>query len=315
MKKQQIGEKMTNNNIESIRVVRNERNELNFFRHELLNLRRNSQIDEQWIGDKIEEDPSLIVGLGEEVDVIKRERRQPYGRLDFLMQDEDEKIRYALELQLGSADPSHIVRVVNYWNHERKRHPDYEHFPVLVAEDIPEKYLEFISTIDVPMIVYKLLPIRTQDKVSLVFSKILDMRAPLDERENDSTEETNRSYWEKKGTNETIDILDNLYKVVQKIDPVFELKYNKFHIGLRKRNGSVHNFVAFKPKKKFLKLEVRKVEKDEKLNRLLDEKDLDWSYSDRYRCYNFKIKPKHMKNHHDTIKYFIEHCINLYLLY
>ena len=115
---------MTNNNVESLRVVRDEREELNFFRHDLLSLRRNSQIDEQWIGDKIEEDPSLI-GLGEEVEVIKRERRQPHGRLDFLMQDEDEKIRYALELQLGSADPSHIVRAVNYWNHERKTHPDY----------------------------------------------------------------------------------------------------------------------------------------------------------------------------------------------
>ena len=303
---------MTNNNVESLRVVRDEREELNFFRHDLLSLRRNSQIDEQWIGDKIEEDPSLI-GLGEEVEVIKRERRQPHGRLDFLMQDEDEKIRYALELQLGSADPSHIVRAVNYWNHERKRHPDYEHFPVLVAEDISEQYLEFISTINVPMIVYKLLPIRIEDKVSLVFSKILDMRDPLmNDRENDSTEETDRSYWERKGVPETIDILDNLYKVVKQIDPVFELKYNKFHIGLRKRNGSVYNFVAFKPKKKFLKLEVRKVERNQKLEQELDEKDLDWFYSDRYMHYAFKIKPKHMKNHYDTIVKFIKHSHNVW---
>ena len=55
---------------------------------------RDIGLDERWLQDRIEDDPSIL-GLGD-VSVITRERTQPSGgQLDFLMFDpEEEGVRY-----------------------------------------------------------------------------------------------------------------------------------------------------------------------------------------------------------------------------
>jgi len=50
-----------------------------------------------------------------------------------------------VEVQLGSTDESHIIRVIEYWDVERKRYPQYDHCAVLIAEEITARFLNVIG--------------------------------------------------------------------------------------------------------------------------------------------------------------------------
>jgi hypothetical protein len=48
---------------------------------------------------------------------------QPHaGRLDLLLEDEDQERRYEVEIQLGPTDEAHIIRTIEYWDIEWKRY-------------------------------------------------------------------------------------------------------------------------------------------------------------------------------------------------
>ena len=65
---------------------------------------RELSLDERWLQDRIEEDPSIL-GLGDELRLYRRERRQlSGGRIDFVLEDEEEERRYEVEVMLGSVD-------------------------------------------------------------------------------------------------------------------------------------------------------------------------------------------------------------------
>jgi hypothetical protein len=54
-------------------------------------------LDEGWLQDRLEEDPSLL-GLGD-LQVLQREKIQPTGgKIDFLMFEPEERIRYEIEI-------------------------------------------------------------------------------------------------------------------------------------------------------------------------------------------------------------------------
>ena len=82
----------------------------NYVKLESISLKDHSEINEKWVQQKIVDDPSIL-GLGK-LTVIQTERaQQPGGRLDILLQDDDDgKTRYTVELQLGKTDETHIIR-------------------------------------------------------------------------------------------------------------------------------------------------------------------------------------------------------------
>jgi hypothetical protein len=83
---------------------------------------RSIGFNEVWLQKQISDDPSLL-GLGD-LQVIKRERTQlSGGRIDFLMADFENDIRYEIEVMLGAVDESHIIRTIEYWDVERQRYP------------------------------------------------------------------------------------------------------------------------------------------------------------------------------------------------
>ena len=82
-----------------------------------IDLKLHPEYDEKWVQNIIADDPSVL-GLGDLV-LRDQERRQPNaGRLDLLLQDRDTNRRFEVELQLGSTDESHIIRVIEYWDIE-----------------------------------------------------------------------------------------------------------------------------------------------------------------------------------------------------
>ena len=101
---------------------------------------------------------------------------------------------------------------------------------------------------------------------------------------------------------------DELLGLIHTFDPAFELKYNKFYIGLAK-NGQTNNFAIFKPKKKFLRLAIKLKKSDqteEKFNNM-DLDLIDYTKSGRYRI---RLLKDDVKIHKDFIKEILQQSYN-----
>jgi hypothetical protein len=104
-------------------------------------------LDERWLQNRIEEDPSIL-GLGD-IQLMKREKPQPTGgRIDFVMYDPEQELRFEVEIMLGVLDESHIIRTVEYWDIERQRYPAYDHRAVIVAEEITARFFNVIRLLN-----------------------------------------------------------------------------------------------------------------------------------------------------------------------
>ena len=172
-----------------------------------------------------------ILGLGT-VDFIGREIKQVTGgRLDLLLEDRNNNIRYAVELQLGALDESHIIRTIEYWDVERRRSPQFQHVAVIVAEDVTSRFLNVISLLNrsIPLIAVQLKAIESGDAISLIANRVVDL-IPIEENGDPPTEEFDRNYWEKNKPQAGLKIIDELHSISQEIEPDTELRYTKNYI-------------------------------------------------------------------------------------
>ena len=258
---------------------------LNYVKFEKLSLKNHPEFNEKWLQDHIAEDPSIL-GLGDLI-LKDKERIQPKaGRLDLLLQDFDSSRRYEVEIQLGTTDESHIIRTIEYWDIERKRYPQYDHTAVIIAEDITSRFLNVISLFNgfIPLIAIQINAIKIGNQISLVSTTVLDQMSLGMEEDDEEKEVVDRSYWEKRGNKATVSMADKLLEGIKLLDQSFDLKYNKFYIGLAK-GGQTNNFVTFRPQKNALRLEIKMKRSDEIENEIA-EKGLDlmdYSKKGRYR--------------------------------
>ena len=275
----------------------------NYVKVEKISLKDQPNINEKWVQERIAEDPSIL-GLG---DLILKdiERSQPNsGRLDLLLQDPDTYQRYEVELQLGKTDESHIIRTLEYWDIERKRYPQYEHCAVIIAEDITSRFFNVISLFNgfIPVIAIQLNAIRLEDKISLVFTTILNqLTLGLVDEDESEQELVDRAYWENKATKETVLLADKLLEILHEFDNQYELKYNKIYIGLMK-NGISNNILTIRPRKKYIVLHLRS-EKNESIESLIDDAGFDLiDYDIKGRRYRIRLTKDEIKNNSEVIK-------------
>ena len=275
----------------------------NYLKPERLSLKGHPHLNEKWVQGLIAEDPSIL-GLGD-LELRGVERRQPRaGRLDLLLQDSDSQRRYEVEIQLGSTDESHIIRTIEYWDIEKKRYPQYDHCAVLVAEDVTSRFLNVLSLFNgtMPFIAIQMQALQVGDNVTLVFTKVMDeySRGLVDEDEEAEAVSTDRAYWEKRATKETVALADQLFDLLRKFDPTLTLKYNKVYIGLAK-DGQAYNFVSFIPKKKHIIFRLRLPQADE-LDNKIDEAGLDApEYSKNRRLYRLRLTEEDIKSNPEIL--------------
>ncbi|CAG0955220.1 hypothetical protein METP3_00454 [Methanosarcinales archaeon] len=274
--------------------------QLKYVRYEKIALKDDPQFNEKWIQQRIAEDPSIL-GLGDLV-LKDVERIQPKaGRLDLLLQDSDSNQRYEVEIQLGSTDESHIIRTIEYWDLERKRFPQYDHTAVIVAENITSRFLNVIGLFNgyIPLVAIQMNAIKLEDRLSLVFTKVLDqMTLGLEEEEEVGL--ADRSYWEEKGTTQTVALADKLLAQIQEFAPNIELKYNKFYIGLVE-DQQPNNFVIFRPQKNAIRLEIR-LPKSEELEKEIAEKGIDLMEFSRSGRYRIRLSKADIEAHGEFLK-------------
>ena len=242
--------------------------DLRYVSHNLISMKSNPHLNEKWLQSRIAENPTIL-GLGDLI-LKDEERLQPKaGRLDLLLQDPDENLRYEVEIQLGPTDESHIIRTIEYWDIERRRYPQYDHVAVIAAEDITSRFLNVISLFNgfIPIIAIQINAIQVGEYVSLVSTRVLDQMTLGTIEEDEDQEIVDRSYWEKRASLSTIQMADEVLKIIYLFDPDVEFKYTKFYIGMAK-SGQAFNFVKLRPQKTALRLEPRMSQSSEIDNKI-----------------------------------------------
>ena len=275
---------------------------MKYVKPEKISLRGHPQFDERWVQARIAEDPSIL-GLGPLILKDKERLQSRAGRLDLLLQDPEAPDRYEVEVQLGATNEAHIIRTIEYWDVERKLYPQYEHRAVLVAEDITSRFFNVIGlfNMSIPIIAIQMQALQIEDKVSLSFVTLLNAykRGMVDEDE-EVRESTDRAYWEVRASKESVALADRGLQLVQEVDPGLELKYNKFYIGLA-RDGDPFNFIVFRPKTSFLRIEPR-IEQNQELQMELEQSGLDiMGYDERWGRYRIRVTEGDLEKHRQLL--------------
>jgi hypothetical protein len=191
--------------------------------------------NEKWLQNLIENDPSIL-GLGD-LTVITREKKQASGgRLDFLLWDPEDEIRYEVEVMLGRLDESHIIRAIEYWDLERNRYPNYEHKAVIVAENITSRFFNILGLMNksIPIIAIQLNALVVgKNSLALNFAKLLDVTELASEEIEGSEIAKDRSYWVNRSNPDSLKIMDSIVEAIPGTPDTKKLTYNQGHIAVR----------------------------------------------------------------------------------
>lgn len=229
-------------------------------------------LDERWLQDRIEEDPSIL-GLGD-IQLLRREKPQPTGgRIDFVMYDPERELRYEVEVMLGVLDESHIIRTIEYWDIERQRYPAYDHRAVIVAEEITARFFNVIRLLNraVPLIAIQLNALTIGDAMVLHFTKVLDVYQETEVEDELAGGQVDRRYWDKRASSGSLAALDKIVALVQSTTSPPRVTYNKNHIAL---GTTGVNFCWFNPPKEaghcHLRVRARADSRDEIIKKFAD---------------------------------------------
>ncbi len=202
---------------------------------------RDAGFDEYWLQDQIFENPACL-GLGE-LEAISRERRQSSGgRLDILLKDPSDDSMYEVEVMLGETDETHIIRTIEYWDNEKRKWPQRQHFAVLVAEHINRRFFNVIHLLShaIPMIAIQASLLTINNAKSLFFTTVLDTYEEIeDEGPTSRRGEYTREYWEERAT-WTLDAADALLNLTRGIFGQPALNYAKYYVAITVDN---HNYM------------------------------------------------------------------------
>ena len=146
--------------------------------------------------------------------------------------------------------------------------------------------------------------LKVGDNLVLNFTKVLDV-VTIGEDEDEIVEKADRNYWETMGSTESVKLSDECLNIIKEFDSDYSLSYNKHYIGLSKR-GRPNNFIVFRPKKKFLRAEVRLNDMDSSKN-ILEDKDIEIvSLDKKTGRIKFRLNKEDIDNNRETLKQIFE---------
>ena len=82
-------------------------------------------------------------------------------------------------------------------------------------------------------------------------------------------------------------VVDDIFSDLSDYVSGYELKYNKFYIGITK-DGVAKNFISFQPKKSFVYV-IFKGNEDKELSARLEDEGLDITFESRWKQYKIKL--------------------------
>jgi hypothetical protein len=140
---------------------------------------------------------------------------------------------YEVEIMLGATDESHIIRTIEYWDNEKRRWPQRQHFAVLDAEHINRRFFNVIQLLShsIPIIAVQASLIQTNGGKSLFFTKVLDTFEEIDDGLTSEDKTYNRDYWMDKAK-WTVETADALLSCTQDVFDQPALNYLKFYVAI-----------------------------------------------------------------------------------
>lgn len=262
---------------------------------------RESGFDEYWLQDQIYENPTCL-GLGELESVAKERQQSSGGRLDILLKNPEDDTMYEVEVMLGETDETHIIRTIEYWDNEKRKWPQRQHYAVLVAESITRRFFNVIHLFShsIPIIAIQVNLIESHNQKILHFSKILDTY----EEPEDGTEEVHdEEYWKKKSP-WTLDAANELLALVGDIFESPTLGYLKYYITI---NVSGNNYFALHKRsanKSLLGFRISDDHVDE-VSKLLDEQSV--SFVQKRNRIKFTVDKDFIKKHAALLRQIAEY--------
>jgi hypothetical protein len=261
---------------------------------------RNTGKDEYWLQDIIYDDPSRL-GLGNLIPVNKEKKQSNGGRLDILLKDpEDNNSMYEVEVMLGDTDPSHIIRSIEYWDNEKRRYPQRQHFCVLIAESFNRRYFNVIQilSLNVPMIAIQADLLEVNGEHILNFSKILDVYVePEDEEEiNIVTESTwnDKAKW-------TLDTAKELFNMLSNETKNISLKYTQSYINIVVDRRNSYYFDKRTKPSSILWFNVKDEEKEEAIKTLLEKNNIFFNFNNKYKDLSLTIDKNFIQDNKNII--------------
>jgi len=247
---------------------------------------RNSGKDENWLQDVIYKDPERL-GLGDLVAISKEKKQSSGGRLDILLKNRTDNTMYEVEVMLGKTDPSHIIRSIEYWDNEKRKYPQRQHFAVLIAESFERRYFNVIQllSLTVPMIAIQadLLEVGTEKILS--FTKILDVYVEPEDEEDANTVTENT--WKEKYS-WTLDAAKNHLEFLKEIEKNIELKFTQSYICIMINGKNSYHYDKRTKPNSVLWFNVRDEEKVDAIKEILEKKEIIYNYNN-YKDFSFTI--------------------------
>ena len=277
-----------------------------------VSLRDHPQIDEAWVHQHLIGRPGLL-GLGE-LTVRDHERPQPTGgRLDLLLEDAPNEVRYTVEVQLGRLDESHLVRAIEYWDTESRRFPQYHHVAVVVAEDVTSRFLNVVSLFNrtLPLMAIQLKGYKVEEHFTLIATRVVDLM-PLGTEDDNEREAVNRAYWEQNLPSRSLSIVDRMLELTRDVRQNAELRYRKSYVSVT-LGGPVRNFLIFTPQKSAV-VAALKLPQEETLTQAIDEAGLDQQpYDTRWGFYRVRVCDADLNERREKLKELFAKAIEAHL--
>lgn len=251
---------------------------------------RNAGKDEYWLQDLIYQDPSIL-GLGNLVAVHKEKKQSSGGRLDILLKDPQDNIMYEVEVMLGETDPSHIIRSIEYWDNEKRRYPQRQHFAVLIAESFDRRYFNVVQllSLNIPMIAIQADLLEVAGEQILTFTKMLDIYV---EPEDEEATIVNESSWTDK-SKWTLDLAKCFNKLVSTGGT---LNYTQSYISVVLNGRNSYKFDKRSKPTSILWFNVKDDEKAESIKNIFEKNGMAYNYN-RYKDFALNVDDSMLNEH------------------
>jgi hypothetical protein len=271
---------------------------MDYIKAKVLPMKGNPQfINEAYIQNLIARDPSIL-GLGE-LELKEKERIQPgAGRLDILLKDSEDERRYEIEVQLGSTDPSHIIRTIEYWEKERRRYPNIEHIAVIVAEEINSRFFNVISLFNqhIPLIAIQMTALEVAGKETLIFTRVLNTSQKFRQKDDEVADGRD---WKQEYLDFVIKLAEEIQALSTEVNQSIKLKFNKEFIGIT-INNKANNFIRLKQLQKSVRISLR-LEQTDEVDALIENNGFEVDYDPIEHRYRLPLKEGDVQKHRQLL--------------
>lgn len=260
---------------------------------------RSAGKDEYWLQDVIYDNPKIL-GLGNLIAVNKEKKQSSGGRLDILLKDPTDNSMFEVEVMLGETDPSHIIRAIEYWDNEKRKFPQRQHFCVLVAESFDRRYFNVIQlmSLNIPMIAVQADLLEVNNEKILNFTKIIDIYSEPEEDESE-IKQVNESTWNNDSpwTNSNAKALHEILK--GKHDRI-NFRYTQSYISINIDGRNDYWLCKRMKPTSALFFSVKDEEKAESIKKILEEKEIEYTYN-RYKEFMLSVDVDSIKKNTELI--------------